>query len=178
MTDKQPKNPFTLFELSDEIKEIIGDIIDAEIAGDKDEVQALLEELDGLHEARESKHEGYVHVIKNSLITGEACKTEAKAFDVRGSALLNLAKRLKERLLFDLQQHGEETVPAGIFKIARQSNSQPSLILDIEAEDLPSDYQKLTIEVDTDALKQALKAGEKIDGAKLEKGEHVRIRVK
>ena len=119
-----------------------------------------------------------MHVIKNSLSTGEACKTEAKAFDVRGSALLNLAKRLKERLLFDLQQHEQETVPAGIFKIARQSNSQPSLILDIDAEDLPSDYQKLTIEVDTDALKQALKAGEKIDGAKLEKGEHVRIRVK
>ena len=178
MADKTPKNPFTLFELSDKIKAIIGDIIDAEIAGDEDEVQALIAELDGLHEARESKHEAYVHVIKNSLSTGEACKTEAKAFDVRGNALLNLAKRLKERLLFDLQQHEQESVPAGIFKIARQTNGMPSLVLDIEPEDLPREYQKVTVEEDTTALRQALNAGEKIDGVKLEKGEHVRIRVR
>lgn len=178
MADKQQRDPFTLFDLRDEIKAIIADIIDAEIAGDEDEVEALMEELDELYEAKETKHEGYVYVIKNSLGSGANHKAEAKAFDVRGNALINLAKRLKKRLLEDLQQHGEEVVNAGKFKIARQSNSQPSLVLSVDAENLPSDYQKVTVEADNDALKQALKAGEKIVGAKLEKGEHIRIRVR
>ena len=178
MVEKQPRNPFTLFDLSDKIKAIIADIIDAEIAGDKDEVEALLDELDSFYDARASKREAYVYVIKNSLATSKACKAEAKAFDVRGNALMNLAKRLKERLLFDLQHDGEDVVNAGIFKIARQRNSQPSLIVDIEAVDLPADFQKLTVEVDTDALKAALNAGEKIKGARLELGEHIRIRVR
>ena len=175
--EKQPRNPFTLFDLSDKIKAIIADIIDAEIAGDEDEVEALLEELDAFYDARESKREAYVYVIKNSLATSQACKAEAKAFDVRGNALSNLAKRLKERLLFDLQQDGTEKAPAGIFKIARQLNSQPSLIVEIDAEDLPGDFQKVIIEADNDALREALNAGETIKGARLELGEHIRIRV-
>ena len=177
MADKS-RSPFTLFELSDKVKAIISDIIDAEIAGNDDEVKTLLAELDELYDARETKHEAYVYVIKNSLATSEACKSEADAFENRARALKNLAKRLKERLLFDMKQHDEEAVPAGIFKIARQRNSQPSVIIDIEPEDLPRDYQKVNIEPDKDALKQAINAGETINGVDLKTGEHIRIRVK
>lgn len=175
--EKQPRTPFTLFELSEKITAMVADIIDAEIAGDKEEVEALLEALDALYDARESKREAYVYVIKNSLATSEACKAEANAFDVRANALMNLAKRLKERLLFDLQEDGAEKAPAGIFKIARQRNSQPSLIVEIDAEDLPADFQKVSVDVDNDALREALNAGERIRGARLELGEHIRIRV-
>ena len=178
MADTQQRNPFTLFELRDEIKTIIGDIIEAEIAGDKDEVDALHAELDGLYDARESKHEGYVYVIKNSLSGAENHQAVSDDFAKRARALKNLAKRLKDRLLEDMKLNGEEAVPAGIFKIARQTNSVPSLILDIDAEDLPGEFQIITVDADNDALRQALKAGEKIEGAKLEKGEHVRIKVR
>ena len=58
MAKKTPKNPFTLFELSDKIKAIVADIIEADIAGDEDEVQALIAELDGLHEAKRIKARG------------------------------------------------------------------------------------------------------------------------
>ena len=171
-------DPFTLFEISGKAKAIISDIIDAEIAGDADEVNALVEELDDIYGAREAKHEGYVHVIKNALTAAEGHKAEADAFAARARALNNLAKRLKERLVDDLQSHDESVVNAGIFKIARQRNSQPSVVLDVDAEDLPEAYQKVTVEADKDALKYAINAGEVIDGVNVVTGEHIRIRVK
>ena len=169
------KNPFTLLDLSDEITNISQDIIDAEIAGDMDQVEALMEELDSLYDKRSDKHEAYVFVIKNALAAAPPCRVEAEAFTVRARALENTAKRLKRRLLDDLQKHGEAVANAGIFKIARQKNSQPTLKLTIDAEDLPQDFQRITIEADKDAIKEALNAGEEIDGAALEDGEHIRI---
>ena len=78
----------------------------------------------------------------------------------------------------DLHQHGEKSTTAGTFKIARQKNSQPSVILNIEADALPTEYQRITIEANKEALKDALNSGEAIDGVALVTGEHVRIRIK
>lgn len=178
MANEQQRDPFTLFELTQQIKAIILAIEDADIAGDVDEVERLHAELDGLYDSRESKHEGYVYVIKNSLVGAEGHQAVSDEFGKRARALNNIAKRLKARLLEDMKIHGEEVVPAGIFKIARHTNSNPSLILSIDAEDLPSEYQKIIVEADNDALKQTLKAGEKIEGAALERGEHIRIKAK
>ena len=168
----------TIFQLRAEIGEIIDDIIDAEIAGDTDEVDALHAELDKLYDARTTKHEGYVHVIKNALNTAKGCKAEADFFDKRATALNNLAKRLKDTLKDDLIAHDEKSVTAGKFRIARQKNSQPTVNVFIDAEDLPADYQNVTIEADKTALKQAIKNGAEIDGVEIETGEHVRIRAK
>ena len=178
MADEKQRDPFTLFDITHEIKAVLRDIEDADIAGDADEVEALHAELEALYDTRDSKHEGYVHVIKNSVASAEGHQAVSDEFGARARALTNLAKRLKERLLDDMEQHDESVVNAGIFKIARQRNSQPSLVLSIEAEELPSEYQKVTVEADNPVLKEALKAGEKIDGAELEDGEHIRIRVK
>ena len=178
MADKHQKDPFTLFDLTKEIKAIILDIVDAEIAGDKDEVKALMAELDEFYDARESKHEGYVKVIKNSLAGAENHQSVSDEFGKRATALKNLAKRLKETLLDDMEQHGEEAVPAGIFKIARQQNSVPTVNVLIPDEDLPAEYQNVTVEADKTALRRAIKNGTEIDGVDMEYGEHVRIRAK
>ena len=170
-------NHFTLFQLTDAAYQIVQDIIDAQIKGDYDEVEALIEELNNLYKARSGKHEGYVHVIKNAEATAKACKAEADEFTIRARALNNLSKRLKDTLLADLHQHGEKTATAGKFKIARQAG-QPRVIVRIEAAELPDDYQRVTIEADKTALKNALKAGDIIDGVQLETTEHIRIRVR
>lgn len=167
----------TLFELTDAIRDLIDDIVDALIAGDTEAVESLFDELDRLYERRSEKHEGYVHVIKNAEASAEACYKEANAFYARNKALKGLATRLKETLLADLHQHGETKATAGKFKIARQKNSQPSVILNIAAEALPTEFQRITIEADKTALKDALKDGTEIDGVALITGEHIRIRV-
>lgn len=170
-------NHFTLFQLTDTAHEIVQDLIDAQIKGDTHEVEALIQELNNLYKARTEKHEAYVHVIKNAEATAHACKAEADAFIVRARALDNLSKRLKSILLADLHQHSEKTAPAGKFKIARQAG-QPRVVVHVEVSQLPDDYQRITIEADKTALKDALKAGDVIDGVELEDTEHIRIRVR
>lgn len=167
----------TLFELTDAITDIVDDLVDALIAGDTEEVDSLLDELDSLYERRSEKHEGYIHVIKNADSVAKACKEQANAFYARAKALENLSRRLKDTLLADLEQHGETRTDAGNFKIARQ-NGQPRVVVHVEASELPQDYQRVTIEADKTALKDALKHGEAIDGVALEPTEHIRIRVK
>ena len=167
----------TLFELTDAILDIVDDIVDASIAGDDDEVTSLFDELSTHYGKRAEKHEGYVHVIKNAEATAKACKAQAEAFTKRGRALENLSRRLKDTLRADLEQHGETRTTAGNFKLARQAG-QPRVVVSIDAADLPVDYQRVTIEADKTALKDALKHGDTIDGVALEPTEHIRIRVK
>ena len=167
----------TIFELTAEIEQIIDEIVDAEIAGDKDELDALHAELDKLYDARTTKHEGYVHVIKNTLHAAQGCKAEADFFAKRATALNNLAKRLKDTLKDDLIEHDEKSTTAGKYRIARQKNSQPTVHVRIPDEDLPAEYQNVTIEADKPALRQAIDSGEEIDGVDMEYGEHIRIRV-
>ena len=178
MADEKQRDPFTLFDITHEIKAILRDIEDADIAGDADEVEALHAELEALYDTRDSKHEGYVHVIKNSVASAEGHQAVSDEFGARARALTNLAKRLKERLLDDMEQHDESVVNAGIFKIARQRNSQPSVVLSVEADELPEAYQSVEIKADKDALKEAINAGEEITGVNLKTGEHIRIRVR
>ena len=59
-------NTSTHVEPTDTIEAIIHDIIDAQIAGDEDEIQVLMEKLDALYSERSEKHEDYIHVIRNA----------------------------------------------------------------------------------------------------------------
>lgn len=168
----------TLFELTPAIMDIVDDIVDAILAGDTEDVETLFEALATHYGARAEKHEGYIHVIKNAETASAACKAEANAFYARAKALENLSRRLKETLRADLEQHGEKSTDAGNFRLARQ-NGTPRVIVSIDAADLPVDFQRVTIEADKMALKDALKNGNRaIDGVELEPTEHVRIRVK
>ena len=172
------KDPFTLFELTDEIKAIIADIVDADIAGDTEEVRALMQELDEFHDKRSDKLEAYVRVIKNSIATAKNRRAEAEEFAKRARALENLAKRLKRTLLYNLREHGEEVANAGDFKITRRENPQPTVKVSVEGWELPEEFQRLKPEPDKDALRVALQAGDKVDGVTLEDDEHIRIGVR
>lgn len=167
----------TLFQLNDTITSIVDDIIDADLAGELQPNDPLYAELDALYEAREKKHEGYIHVIKNAEIAAGACRQEAENFAKRARALNNLAIRLKETLRADLEQHDETAATAGAFQIRRQ-NRQPRVIVSVDASELPPQYQRVTVEPDKSALKEALDAGATVEGAELHTTEHVRIRVK
>ena len=167
----------TLFELTAEIENLLDDIVDAEIARDTETLDVLYAELDALHQARESKLVGYVHVVKNADAAAKACKDQANAFYARSKALENITRRLKDTLQQDLIHHDETSTTAGKFKIARQ-NGHPRVIIEIPISELPEDYQRVEVTADKTALKDALKNGMDVDGVALEATEHIRIRVK
>ena len=113
-------NTSTHVEPTDTIEAIIHNIIDAQIAGDEDEIQALIEKLDALYSERNEKHEDYIHVIRNAEI-------EAKALNT-------LAKLLRGTLLDDMIQHEEKQTKAGKFRLSRR-NGPPRVVLHIDAGD-------------------------------------------
>ena len=150
-------NTFTPFEITDTLEVIRRDIIDAQIAGDEDEIQALMGKLDALYSERSEKHEDYIHVIRNA-------EMEAKALNT-------LAKLLRGTLLDDMIQHGEKRNNVGKFQLSRRNGAR--VVLHIDADDLPEAYRRIT--ADKNALRRALSAGEVIEGVELEPTEHVRI---
>ena len=150
-------NTFTPFEITETLEVIRRDIIDAQIAGDEDEIQALMEKLDALYSERSEKHEDYIHVIRNA-------EMEAKALNT-------LAKLLRGTLLDDMIQHGEKQNNVGKFRLSRRNGAR--VVLHIDAGDLPEEYRRIT--ADRNALRRALSGGEVIEGVEIEPTEHVRI---
>ena len=141
---------------------------------------AVAEAKDALAEVSElvgNKLGNYAKYIQNLDTLKNGVELKIKEFTRRKNAITRTAEWLKENLSAYLRVHGMHSVSAGAFKIAKQKNSQPSVILNISAEALPTEFQRITIEADKTALKLALKNGTEIDGVSLETGEHLRIRV-
>lgn len=170
------KDPYSLFEISGEMREIILEITEAQQDKDLDRIEELTHELIDILDRHSDKYEATVHVIKNSLNAAAGFKELADQFNAVYTAHNNLAKNLKERLFNDLNSLGLKSVDAGAFTVRTWTNSVPTLHVHAEAEDLPEEFQIL--EVDTDALRYALANGREVDGAELVKGEHLRIVVK
>ena len=169
----------TLFDIAIAIADKVNEIIDAVMErSEKETIDSLYTELDGLYESREAKLESYVHVIKNAEAAAKACKEQANEFYAKSKALDGLARRLKETLLGDLTQHGEKTANAGLFKITRRK-SPASVIVLVPASELPPEFQRVRIEADKTALKKALSENGGINGVTLdENSEHVRLSVR
>ena len=170
------KDPYTLFDISEEMKEIVGELTEAQQEKDSDLIQELTDELIRLIDLHEDKYKATIYVIKNSLAAAEYNQEIANQFQAVATAHKNLAKRLKDRIKYDMEQHGVTKTDAGIFSVRIQRNSVPSLVIDANPEDIPEEFQR--IEIDRDEVKYALSIGREIEFAKLEKGTHLRISVK
>ena len=165
------RNQKSLYEINAEIALITEDILNT---ADWTEQTELLDQLDNLEMERDEKREAYVHVIRNAEAMATDLQRESKAFSLRAGQHRNLAARLKKRLLEDLQANGEQRARAGKWNLRRQRSPEKVAVY-IDAEDLPEEFQRVTVAVDKQLLLQALKQGEKIDGVKIEQDEHLRI---
>ncbi len=162
-----------LFEISAAIEDVCRRIGEA---GDAESPE-LIAELERLFESREQKHVGYVHVIKNTHATLTGLRAEITLFKNRVRALMQLEARLKSALQVDLKRHGETSVLAGNYRIARQTG-QKRVVVNVPNETLPAEYQHVRTAADRVGLKHALEQGEQIEGVELQDTEHIRIRAK
>ena len=167
------KDPYTLFEIRKEIREIIGEITEAQQDKNADLVSKLTDELLHSLDLLEDKHEAIVYVIKSSAAAAEYNKAIANQFQAIATAHNNLVQKLKERLDEDMQTHDVSKLDAGIFTIRRQKNSIPTLTIHIPPEELPERFHKIV--ANTDELRFAINGGEEVNGVTLIKGEHIRI---
>lgn len=164
----------TLYEINFEIGIIVEDLL---LVDDYTEQSDLLDQLDALEMERDEKRANYIHVIRNAEAAARELQMESKAFQLRAAKHNNLAQRLKDRLLQDLQKNGEQSATAKHWKLRRQA-SPPKVAVHVEPEDVPADYQRHTVTVDKRLLLEALKRGEDIEGVELTRDEHLRIAIR
>ncbi len=141
--------------------------IDAGIADCIDEETGEIldyEKLDGLQIERDKKIENIVFAIENTENDILGLKEQEEIFKARRKVAEKKLENLKGYLSYALQGQKFETVRAKV-------TFRKSEAVIVENEELiPSDYWETmeTERLDLTAVKKALKAGEDVDGARLE----------
>ena len=138
-------------------------------------IDDLLKELEGSIEA---KVENYCWLIRE--IEGRAAirLLESKRIKALATTNENLVKSLKDRLKFFFESQAILKLECKTFKVSIANNGgvQP-LQVDLPADQLPPQFQKVTIEADNASIRKALEMGTEIDGVKLlQRGTSLRIK--
>lgn len=87
--------------------------------------------------------------LKLEKVLEPAYKAEKQRLEARWSAYRNGFERCKEMMLEFLRARGETKIKGGLNTIARQANSQASLVIEDPAA-IPQTYQRMTLTIKTD----------------------------
>ena len=161
-----------LYELTGSIREFMELCAQPEAELDQQIIKDTLEGLDG---AYDDKVDGWCKVIKNLDAEAKALKEEAKRLQGRQKAIENNIERMKAALMESLKATGR-TEAGELLKAKIQKNGGllPVIVDDVE---IPEEYQKITIEANKEAIRDALDQGKELSFARYgERGESIRIK--
>jgi len=162
-----------LYELSQALEIIHSDIDEA--GGELSE--GLEARLDEVTLALEKKAVSIGKLVKNIHGDEVALDDEIKRLTKKKQARVNLQNRLKDYLKENMEKAGITKIANPVCQIRIQANSQPTLILD-ERTEWPAQFCDVIperLELNKAKLKAALTAGEKVEGAEIHKGSHLRV---
>ncbi len=177
--ESQPHSkPRTLFSIGDDL-ERLNELLDD--CGDDAQQQELISEwLGQLGNERDKKLDGYCALITEMTARAEGRKAEARRLAELAAADEGRARLLKDRLKFFFEVHNLKTVETARYKLQVQRNGgKAPLILDdsVPVTQLPKQFQRVSIDPDTAAIRAVLEAGEQLSFARLgERGTSMRIK--
>ena len=159
-----------LYELTEQfnkLQEFAGDLTNA------DDRQAFAELYIEISDNFDQKAHNTCCVIKNLQAEADALKVEIDRLTARRKSCETKAESLKSYLEHQMKAIDctEVKTPLFILKIQKYP-----LALGVDETSLPDTWWKVERKPDTAKIKEALKAGDKIDGAWLEQTEGLRIR--
>lgn len=130
-----------------------------------------------LMEDRDRKLDNYGALVREKLLRAKARKEEMDRLSARIKADENQAKYLKQRMLEFFDRHGIKKLDTRRFKFsARGNGGLEPLDKPEDPTTLPEEYQRITVEADTDAIRAALSAGVEVPGCSLRpRGRHLQI---
>lgn len=140
------------------------------------EPEQLKEALDQVEDEINVKADNVAKFIKSLEADAEAIKVEEKRLADRRRALLNKSTSLKDYLFGELEGAGLKRIKSALFSINIQNNPPSVAILDETK--IPFDYIKVeeVKKVDKRGILEQLKAGVKVPGVEMQKGQSLRIR--
>lgn len=163
----------TLYELTSDYMELLSMAEDPDI-----DPQAFADTLDGIEGALEDKAEGYAKAMRMLEADAAACDAESKRLRNKKQTIENNIRRMKSALQNAMQVTGKTKFKTPLFSFGIQKNPA-SVVMD--EENLDNIPERFLVPqdpvIDKKAIKEALKAGEDLDGvAHLEQSESLRIR--
>lgn len=165
-----------LRELADLLTETDGEIPDGEVGA------ALESFFDQLIEDREEKLNSYGWLIREIESRAEARRNEVNRLGALMDADYNAVKRLKERLKYFMDGQAVTKIETDHFKFAIQKNGGALPLVypdawDYDPAEAPEAFQKRVIQLDKEAIREAIRNDEETHGATLaERASHLRIR--
>ena len=127
-----------------------------------------------------SKSDGYVAVIDHFNADINMIKAEEERLAARRKVIENRVARMKEALksVLEVMESGggqaELKTALHTIKLAGNGGKQP---IDINKDAVPDNYKRVELVIDTEKIRAALEAGEKLDFAELlPRGRHVSIK--
>lgn len=154
-----------------EIDKAIEEILSTEVTEDGEISQQAFEAIEELTLAKEERIDSLLSYYKDSLADSEKIKAEAKTLVTRARVLENKAASLKSYLAcvigtgrkWQSPRHKVTWRKSQAVEVLDAKKVPPDFIIDVEPK------------INKAALKLALKAGEKVEGARLEERENMII---
>ena len=166
-----------LYELTQEMVELDTLLATADDP-DSPEIFDAIQRALALHDERERKVDAYCCLIAEISARAAARKAEASRLAENARLAENNVKRLKTRLLeaFNAMGIGKLETERFTVSVAKNGGLVPLLVDDVDPATLPTEFQKITVSVDNEKVREALATTE-LPFAKLgERGQHVRIK--
>ena len=138
-------------------------------SGELDE-QTLADTLDGLQGTMEEKRLAIGHFMENLKAQSKVIKEAEERMAERRKRYENRREWLERYILENMRKHGITSIECPEWKMTARQN--PEKVEIAVGTDLPLDYCRIkeSYEPDKKKLKEALKAGEQIDGCRLVRG--------
>lgn len=177
-TKKRP----SLLDLNNEMQ-ALDDLLE-EMGGDisEESVATYVNELFGeISAAIDEKVDSYVGLIRQKELVASLRKSEAERLAQGARTESNRAQWLKDRLMLVMEMRGLKK--AGKVRTASICGNGGKLPLDIDEiamlnpKELPPQFQRVKIELDTEAVRKHLEAGGTLEWARYgERGQHLRLK--
>lgn len=174
--DNHPIPSRTLFIISDDIQQLNTLLDDLD---DTEQQKLVTEWLDHLETERDRQLDNYAALIAELEARAEFRKQEAKRLMELAAAAENRAKMLKDRLKYFFETSQIKKIETNRYRLSlvKHGGKAPLIFAQpITAAELPERFQRVSVETDTKAIREALESGEKLDFARLgDRGSSIRI---
>ena len=160
----------TLFDIVGEFQ----DLYTLAVSEEEQDEQVFIDTLDSLKGELEAKSCGYVAVMDRLDMEAKKADEVVKRYQALRDSRKKAIKRMKDTLMYAMDELGVDQMPAGDFTIKIKNNGgvQP-LVIDGK---IPDNMTKVMIEPDNDKIRAFLKDNE-CDWAHLEaRGRHVEVK--
>ena len=168
----------SLFNISEDLEKL-NELLD-EVGDDAEQQEIINNWLESVGEERNRKLDGYAALISEMQARADVRKAEAKRMQELATTDENRARLLKARLKTFFETHDIKTINTDRYRLSLAKNGgKAPLILDenVAVTSLPEQFQRVTIDADTTAIREVLEKGESLDFARLgERGTSMRIK--